>query len=350
MKALIFNGPKDIQYETFKDPELVSPNSVILQVTKCSICGSDLHMYHGDAIGKTNYGEETTKFCTGHEFIGEVVETGSDVHGFKVGDKVLSAGGTGCGRCDYCLVGSVEKCRKLTAFGITPVLNGGQAELVCVPNADQTLLRTDDGLTDEQAILLTDALATAHFGIVRADIKPGADVAIVGLGPIGILGVELAFLFGAARVFAIDPVEGRRALATALGAIALPPGKESELLIREKTQGHGTSSVFEASGATAAINSVLRIVSFNGTASFIGLPQKDATLSMQRLLYKSVTVRGGVAPVQKQWPPLVALLKSGKLKGENIFSHTFKLEDGAKAFDLFDKREDNVVKIMIDVP
>ena len=348
MKALVFNGPKDIRYETYDDPELETKNSVILKVNKCSICGSDLHIYHGDSIGGFDYQQGGEKFCVGHEFLGEIVETGPEVHRYRVGDRVLSAGGTGCGKCVHCRAGQPHKCKNIYAFGNSPQLNGGQAEFVCVPNADLTLARIDD-IADEQAMLMTDAMATAYFGIKRAAITPGGTVAVVGLGPIGILGVELAFIAGAAKVYAIDPVAARRDMATSLGAIALAPGKEGVGLIREETEGEGVDSVFEASGATAAIDSVLKLVRREGTVSFVGLPQRRDSLSMYLLMYKNITARAGIANVTDTWPSLFPLIRSGRLKAANLFTHNFKLSDGADAYSLFDSRDQGVVKIMMDV-
>ena len=182
MHALVFHGPRDIRYETYEDPTLTVDNGVILKVTHSSICGSDLHIYHGDAIGQTNYAADVEPFCVGHEFIGEIVAAGSQVYRFAVGDKVLAAGGSGCGSCAAC-VSRTGRCARATAFGLSTRLQGGQAEFVQVPNADVTLSHIPEGVSDEQAILLTDALATAHFGVGRADIAPGDRVAIVGSRP-----------------------------------------------------------------------------------------------------------------------------------------------------------------------
>ena len=245
MKALVFNGPRDIRYEGFDDPKLEIANGVIVAVKKCSICGSDLHMYHGDNIGSADYGAGVEKFCVGHEFIGEVMEVGEQCHGFKTGDKVLAAGGTGCGSCLTCLTGSAGSCKNLTAFGLSAQLNGGQAEYVQVPNADQCLMKIPDGVSDEQAILLTDGMATASFGIGNSGLVAGQTIAIVGLGPIGLIGVELALLKGASQVFAIDPVAERRAHAERLGATAFAPGNEAVGAIMDATGG-GVNCVFEA--------------------------------------------------------------------------------------------------------
>ena len=351
MKALVFNGPRDIRYEGYDDPELTIDNGVILKVNKCSICGSDLHIYHGDQIGGRNgsdYSKDLETFCVGHEFIGEIVDTGSDVHGFKVGDRVLSAGGTGCGKCKTCRMGKGMYCKHATAFGLSSSLNGGQADYVEIPNADGTLMAIPDGISDDQAMLLTDAMATAAFGLNNAGLKPGQTIAVVGLGPIGLIGVELALLRGASRVFAIDPVGARRDHAAKLGATALAPGKEATQTIIEQTRG-GVNCVFEASGAKAAVDNVIPLARMGGSLSFIGLPQPGTDLPLNMILFKGLTVRAGVAPVQQLWPELVPLLQQGRLKTKGLFSHRMDLSDGAEAYRLFDAREDNVLKIMLNV-
>lgn len=348
MKGLVFNGPRDIRFEDFADPTLASPNSAIVRVGLCSICGSDLHIYHGDHIGSTDYGADAERFCVGHEFTGEVVEVGRDVHTLRQGDRVFAAGGTGCGECPACRSGEVSACPTLTAFGLGPALNGGQAEYVCVPNADRTLHVTPEGVSEEQAVLLTDAMATAHFGLTRTGLVSGDTVAVVGLGPIGLIGVELALLLGASRVFAIDPVAERRAHAERLGATAYAPGAEGEGEILDATGG-GVARVFEASGARAAVEGALRVAGRGATASFIGLPQPDVVLPLALLLYKDIAIRAGVANVTAQWPHLLPLLQSGRLRAGDLFSHRMPLSAGAEAYRRFDAREDGVVKIMLEV-
>jgi 2-desacetyl-2-hydroxyethyl bacteriochlorophyllide A dehydrogenase len=350
MKALVFNGPRDIRYESFPDPRLASANSAILRVTKCSICGSDLHIYHGEQVMATRYSQPVEKFCVGHEFIGEVVEVGPEVHGFRVGDRVLSSAGTGCGNCVPCRTARPFECLAgARAFGLDAARNGGQAEYVCVPNADLTLLSIPDGVSEEQAVLLTDAMATAYFGVRNADLKPGSRVAVVGLGPIGLIAVELALLLGAGRVFAIDPVASRRARAAALGAEALDatPDVAAELLAR--SGGRGPTSVIEASGVGPAIELALSLVGGGGTLSIIGVPQPQANLQMMPIFYRNLTVRSGNCPVPHMWPDLIPLLQAGRLKAAGLFTHSLPLAAGAEAYRLFDSRQDGVVKVMIDV-
>lgn len=354
MKALIFNGPRDIRFESYDDPIMKTPNGAIVKVSMCSICGSDLHMYHGDTIGHMDYGKTRHRFCTGHEFIGEVVEVGPHTHTVKLGDQVLAQGGTGCGSCSKCQSGQANKCSKLTAFGISPELEGGQAEYVFVPNADFTLMKTaavnpDEALSDEHAILLTDAMATAYFGLMRAEIKPGGSVAIIGLGPIGLLAVELAFAMGAAQVIAVDPVLKRRQVAERLGALALEPGKELRGKVRDLTNGAMVGSLLEASGAPKATESILSIIGYEGTVSCVGLPQKEAVVSLYKMINYNLTVRAGVCPVSDMWPALVPLINSGRIKGEGIFTHSFNLSEGPEAYRLFDAREDGIIKVMIKV-
>ncbi len=348
MQGLVFHGPRDIRYERYDDPRLDFDHAVILRVELCSICGSDLHAYHGDRIGSRDYSAAVAPFCVGHEFIGEVVEAGPAVHRFHVGQRVLAAGGTGCGRCEACRSRS-GSCKLATAFGLSTELQGGQAELVQVPNADRTLLAIPDDVSDEQAVLLTDALATAHFGIGRAEIAPGDRVAVVGLGPIGLLGVELAFVRGASTVIAIDPIASRRAVAERLGAITLEPGPDVVERLRAATGGPLADRAFEASGHGTAIASVPTLLRANGTASFIGLPQGGASLPMHQLLYRGLTVRAGVAPVPEMWAQLVPLLQSGRVRGEGLFSHHLPLSEGAEGYRLFDSRDDGVLKILFRV-
>ena len=162
------------------------------------------------------------------------------------------------------------------------------------------------------------------------------------------MGVELAFILGASEVFAIDPVANRRSHAAGLGATALDPAQALPIIMN-KTKGAGVPRVFEASGAKTAVELAIKIAGRGSTASFIGLPQPDVQLPMLKVLFKDITIRAGVASVIDQWPHLIPLLQHGRLKAEGLFSHTMDLSEGAEAYRLFDGREDNVVKIMINV-
>ena len=216
MKGLLYRGARDIVFDDAPVPEPEDIRSAIVKITACGICGSDLHIYQGHGFSETN------GYCVGHEAVGEVIETGSAVSRFKSGDRVMISAAVGCGSCPSCMAGNVTQCETAGArcYGLGPKLQGVQAEYTMVPVADFGLAKIPDGVTEDQAVLLTDNLPTAWFGLKNADIKPGSTVAVVGCGPIGLMAVEGAFLMGAARVFAVDLVPERRQLAEEIGATA----------------------------------------------------------------------------------------------------------------------------------
>lgn len=352
MKALVFNGPKDLRYEHFDDPKISQDRNLIIQVKKCSICGSDLHMYHGDRIGTYDYSKPMDHFCTGHETIGEVVEVGKGVATHKVGDCILVAGGSGCGMCQHCRKGEINLCegntrgQPSTAFGISPALNGGHAQYMEVPFADSGAAKIPDGVTDEQAILLTDALGTGYYGVKMANIKPGDSVAVIGQGPVGLMAAEAALAIGAARVYCIDMQESRLNLAAKFGGIPLNPD-EALHRIMEDTNGLGVDAVVEAVGVGPTLKQATRILRWGGSMSILGILQKGTELPLQIMQAKSLRVHAGIAGIADLWEELIPLVQGGRIKGEGVFTHHFSLSEGAEAFRLFDARENGVIKTLI---
>jgi len=352
MKALVFNGPGKIIYESFDDPIISAPKNLIIKVTKCSICGSDLHPYHGDKIGKTDYSQPVERFCTGHEMIGEVVEIGKGVLQHKVGDKILVSGGRGCGECRPCQMGQVNHClgyikgNSATVYGISNQLNGGHAEYFEVHNADLGSIRIPDGINEEQAILLTDALSTGYYGVKMSRVKPGGTVAIFGQGPVGYMAAESAFAAGASKVFTIEPVKFRRDKSAKLGTIALHPD-EAVRTIMETTKGVGVDSVIDAAGKAATVKLAAKIVRLGGSISVLGILQPGIPVPLNYLQLKSVNLHAGITGIVDLWPELLPLVQSGKIKGEGVFTHQFKLSEGAEAFKVFNANEDDILKVMI---
>src|SRR5271156_6071463 len=212
MRATVLQGPRHVTVENVADPVLPGPEGVIVTVERTAICGSDLHLYHDAPTG--------AGIQLGHEAIGTVAEVGPHVRSLQRGDRVLVSGVIGCGICTACLAGQPNVCvaDKSAAFGTMPDLPGGQAEAMAVPFADLFALPIPDGIADEEAVLLTDILPTGYLGALRADIRPGATVVVVGLGPVGIMALQCARLFGPARILAIDLVPERLARAERLGA------------------------------------------------------------------------------------------------------------------------------------
>lgn len=343
MKALRYYGARNVRYETMDDPVPQSDRDAVVKVTACSICGSDLHIYHGHGFS------EDTGFCVGHEAVGEVVEVGRGVQRLKVGDKVMLPAAVGCGQCRSCLSGVVNTCEygQSGCYGLSAKLQGSQAEAVRVPAADMNAVRVPDGVTMDQALMMTDALATAWFGARNADIRPGASVAVIGLGPIGLMAVDSAFVMGAHVVYAIDPIPGRRALAEASGAIALHPDEALER-IKENTKGRKLDCAVEVVGSDATVDFALRLVRPRGTVSVIGVQQsRRFAFPLERAFAAGLTFRVGTCSVPEELPALFPLVQSGRLRPERYVSHRLPLSEGAEAYRLFEAREAGALKMVL---
>jgi len=349
MKALVFNGKKDISYESFEDPKLNSQANVIVQINACSICGSDLHIYHGGKLATYDYSQPMPRFCVGHEGIGEIVEVGKDVRSHQVGDKVLMSAGIGCGQCDTCLAGAINLCKRVSnagCYGIDSELNGCQAELLEAHNADITVSKIPEGVSDEQALLLTDALATGYYGVKMTQVNAGDTVVVIGQGPVGRMAAEAAIAIGASRVYCIDPVEHRRDSAALFEGVGLHPD-EAVNKIREDTKGLGVDCVIEAVGRPETINMSIKLARPGGRVSILGMMQAGSRVPMEYAQAKSLTVHAGLSGIVNLWPELIPLVSSGKIKGEGVFTHEFSMSEGAAAYEMFSSQADNVTKILI---
>lgn len=343
MKALRYYGARNIRCEAMDDPSIEDARDAIIKVDRCAICGSDLHIYHGEGFS------EDIGFCVGHEAVGEVVEIGRGVHRLKVGDKVMISAAVGCGACASCLSGNVIHCEtnQSGCYGLSSKLQGCQAEAVRVPAADFNAARIPEGITADQALMMTDSLATAWFGARNAEISVGKTVAVVGLGPIGLMAVQSAFVMGASQVFAIDLVPERRQLAAELGAIALHPDDAVET-IRELTKGRMVESIVEAVGHDVTINLSLRLAAKRGTVSVIGVNQtRKFQFPMARAFASGLTFRIGTCSVPEEWPALIPLIQSGRLTPEKYISHVMSLDEGERAYELFDKRAEGALKMVL---
>jgi len=344
MRALVYHGPHDIRCDTVSDPAPTGLDGAIVRVERTAICGSDLHIYHG--------GMGEGPFTIGHEAIGEVVETGSGVRRFRSGDRVLVSGVIGCSTgCLPCRHGRVTSCEADggRVFGTNQGLEGGQAEALSLPLADANLCAIPEGISDEQAVLLTDILPTGYFGAFRADIQPGHDVAVIGCGPVGLMALMAAQLFSPARVFVLDTVPHRLALAQQLGGIPCDVREDAPAKILEATGGLGPHAVIEAVGADETIRDAVGLVRRGGTVSVVGVnlnPSFD--FNMMLAMVKNITFRIGVVPVPQFWPHLLPLLQQGKLRPEVAFSHHMGLSEGASAYELFAGRKNGVLKVLLD--
>jgi len=265
MKALCYHSKKDVRVETVPDPQIQDPKDVVVRVTSTAICGSDLHLYGGFVLGLKR-GD-----ILGHEFMGEVVETGSAVTRLKTGDRVVVPFTIACGECSQCRRGYFSVCettnpkRKLgeLAFGhstaglfgythLTGGYPGGQAEYVRVPHADVGAIKIESGLTDEQVLFLGDIFPTGWQAVVQCDVQATDTVAIWGAGPVGQFCVRSAILLGAAQVICIDRVLDRLSMARAGGAVTIDLETESVLdRLNELTSGRGPDKCIDAVGLEA---------------------------------------------------------------------------------------------------
>ncbi|GAA5049302.1 zinc-binding dehydrogenase [Nocardia callitridis] len=346
MRALTYDGPKRIGYSEVPDPVLTGPEGAIVRVTATGICGSDLHIYGGHGFS------ERLGYSVGHEAVGEIVELGSAVEDFTVGQRVLVPASVGCGHCTPCGTGLVAACVRApkpidACYGLGGSLPGAQAQLLAVTNVAGNLIPLPDSVSDEAAVILTDNAPTAWYGARRARIAPGETVAVIGLGPVGLMAVQAAFLMGAARVFAVDLVPERRAIATALGAEAIDSDDPKSVL--RELPGGGADVAIEAVGADATVKLAISAVGHRGRVTVVGVNQNRAyPFPMPVAQVKELEFHIGLCSIQYELPALLALTAAGRLRPEVIVSHRLPMSEGARAYQLFAERGDGVSKIVLD--
>jgi len=337
MKALTFHGEGDVRVTDVPKPAIASTDDALIKVTMGAVCGSDLHILHGNT--PMNEGA-----VLGHEFVGVVEAVGKEVKRFKPGDRVVSSFFTSCGHCALCRKGWFNQCVNKATFGHGEYfggLGGGQAEWVVVPMADHSMELIPDGMQDEQAIFVGDILATGFFAAERAEIKPGDVVAVIGAGPVGLMATMCAQLFGPARTFVVDMVDSRLEIAQELGGIPINASLVHPVeAIERATDGIGADSSIEAVGLMSAVDTAIHCVRGGGTISMVGVPSSvSSDFPYLRMWMKSLTFRAGWCNVQAYMRPLLDLIAAGRLKPEAIISHRMKLDQAAEAYRMFDARE-----------
>lgn len=337
MKAVSFVDIGSVTVSDVPEPELQSEEDVIVRVTRCAICGSDLHLLHGDIPmlpGDT---------C-GHEYTGVIESAGPGVRGFKVGDRVVGTFHTACGRCGACRRGEYHLCVTAGVLGYGPVfgsLNGTQAEYARIPVADVNLRAIPQNVSDEAALFCGDILTTAYGAVRNAHLEPGETLAVIGCGPVGIMAIQSAFAQGAGRVIAIDLVPSRVALAEHLGAIGVD-SRESNPLRRvlEITDGEGADVVIEAVGGPKTILLAFELVRPGGRISAVGVStQETLEYPLRDSLSKDVSFRVGLANIHRDIDTTLKLVASGRIDPTLVISHRMSLLDAAEGYALFDRRE-----------
>jgi|SRR5689334_15048223 len=346
MHALTFGGKEIIEYSTVKDPQLLNPTDAIVRITMAGICGSDLHVYNGRETGLD------PGTVMGHEFTGIVEEAGSDVRNFQKGSKVLSPFTTSCGECFYCRIGLTCRCEKGNLFGWVQNghgLQGAQATYIRVPMADSTLLPLSNDLNEKKGLLLGDVFTTGYFCAENAQIKPGGSYVVIGCGPVGLMTILAAKHLGAEKLFAIDVIPERLAIAKKFGGIPLNASTtdvKEEIL--NKTNGRGADAVMEVVGSDSSLKLAIDLVRPGGTISSVGVhTAKNFSFSPGEAYDKNLTYKSGRCPARFYSEKLLREGVPQRYSIEVIITHQFALKEGARAYEVFDKKLDNCIKAVL---
>lgn len=380
MKAVTYQGHKNMEVREVHDPIIEESTDAIIKITASGICGSDLHLYHqGDLFMDPD-------FVIGHEPMGIVEEVGKEVKTLKKGDRVVIPFNIGCGDCFYCNNEMESQCDNSNSspaswkmdngglFGFGGMHGnhwGGQAEYLRVPFADFSSFKVPDSdLKDEQVLFLSDVVPTAYWSVEHAGVKSGDTVIVLGCGPIGLMAQKFAKLKGAERVIAIDNVEHRLNHAKkSNGAEVYNFSKEDNIgkLLRESTRG-GADVVIDCVGMDGQVAQDDLEISSNsaqrgnispiitaaesvrkfGTIQLTGIYGTPAdNYPIDLIFNRDVQVKSGQAPVIHQMPKLYEMIKNEVFDPTEIITHTMPLEDAKQAYDIFDQKKDNNIKVIL---
>jgi threonine dehydrogenase-like Zn-dependent dehydrogenase len=346
MKAIAFHGVHDVRVGAVPDPRVVEPTDVVVRITTSAVCGSDLHQYHGRSVVEPGA-------VMGHEFLGIVEEAGPAVAAVRPGDRVVAPFSISCGRCEWCRRRLPTQCATTgrAVFGgrFGRQYPGGQAERIRVPFADFMCEKVPAGVTDEQALFLGDILSTGYACAEQGGIRPGDAVAVFGAGPVGLLALQSAHLFGPLRVFAVDRVDYRLRLAEELGALPvnLDRGDPAEQL-RGLTGGRGPDVVLECVGHEVPFAQAIQAVRPGGTVSSVGVyVEPSIGFPAREAFFKDLRLVMGICNARNYIVPLMPLVETGKLQPTRIITHTLPLDEGPKGYAIFDRKEDRAIKVLL---
>ena len=389
MRALCWHGTGDIRCDTVPDPKIEDVRDVILKVSSCAICGSDLHLMDGQMPTME------TGDVLGHEFMGEVVEVGSPNHALKKGDRVVVPFNINCGECSQCKASNWASCQRsnrnakmaeeqfgyTTAglFGYAHITGGywgGQAEYVRVPMADVGPMKVPEGMSDEQALFLSDILPTGWQAAAYCDLKGGETIAIWGAGPVGLFAIKSAAVMGAARIIVIETVPERIELARKAGATDIVDLKKEDVLgrIKEITNGEGPQAVIDCVGmeATAghgmlgvlsavqeaitstqrpyALEQAVQAVRPSGIISVPGVYGGPVPVNMGAIVQKGITMRSGQTHVKRWLPELTKLIEDGTIDPTFLITHrSSDLAQGPDLYKTFRDKKDGCVKVVFSL-
>lgn len=338
MKALICKNGK-IEIVEKPVPVIEKNTDAIIKVTLSSICTSDLHIIHGFVPLAKN------GVVLGHEFAGEVVETGNGVKDFKKGDRVSVNCETFCGVCDFCKKGFVNNCIN-GGWELGCKIDGCQAEYVRVPYADNGLTKLPDNVSYENALFVGDILSSGYWGAELCEITNGDTVAVIGAGPVGLCAMQCAKILGAGKVIAVDIDKNRLELAQKLGfADFISEPENCEESIKEITK-YGADAVIEAAGGKNTFELVYKIARPNAVVALVAMYEKNQILPLPEMYGKNLIFKtGGVDAVHCK--ELVKLIAEGKITTDFLITHRFSFDNIKDAYKLFEEKSENCLKVAV---
>jgi alcohol dehydrogenase len=340
MRAVVYAGRGRIAVDDVPPPRIEHELDAIVDVRAASICGTDLHLIHGDGLLAPGV-------RLGHEYTGVVTDVGSGVRHVEPSQSVIGSSFVACGGCRACMKGEHWHCRQRRMLGtgsvFGPSLDGAQAERVRVPYADVSLAPIPEGIDSAAAVLLSDVLPTGYHA-AAGTVRPGDVVAIVGAGPVGLTALLVAELCGAAAVVSIDRISGRRTAAAQLGAVTAEDGIS---VVEELSDGWGADVVIEASGSAGGLALAHDLVRGRGTVAVVGAPGRDAALDAAQLFEREVQIQFVIGNPISPREELIRLVRFGVLPTNPLLSHRLTLDDAALAYELF--REGSALKILLTV-
>lgn len=325
------------------DPRITSPTDAVVRITHACICGSDLWFYRGVSPWEPGW-------RTGHEWLGIVEEVGKEVTALKPGDHVVAPFAYSDGTCEFCRKGIQTSCLNGGYWGGADD-DGGQGEAVRAPQAEGTLIRIPEEVAGDDRLLksilpLTDVMGTGHHAAMRAGVKEGMTVAVVGDGAVGLCGVLAARRLGAGRIIALGHHEERLEIARRFGAtdVLSSSGQELEESVREMTSG-GAEAVLECVGAQAAMDTAVAVCRPGGAVGFVGVPHEVEGLDIRRLFGENISLNGGVAPVRAYLPELMSDVIAGEIDPAPVLDMTVDLEGVPGGYAAMDTRD--ALKVMV---
>ncbi|HTM93119.1 MAG TPA: zinc-dependent alcohol dehydrogenase family protein [Flavisolibacter sp.] len=342
MKALVYGGPGNIELKEVQVPRLNKPTDALIRITMTTICGTDL----GILKGKVPDVKPGTTL--GHEGVGVVEEVGTAVRNFKKGDRVLISCITSDGTCEYCKKGMYAHCED-GGWILGHLINGTQAEYVCIPHADNSLHHIPANVDEEALVMLSDILPTAYeIGVLNGHVKPGDTIAIVGSGPIGMSALLTAQFYSPARIYVIDLDNNRLATAKKFGATDIINSETEDPVkkIMAETR-DGVDVAIEAVGVPATFDVCQRIVRPGGHVAVIGVHGHSVNLELEKLWIQNITLTTGLVSTFTT-PMLLKTVTSGKLEPKKLITHRFALNDMLQAYKVFGNAgEEKAMKVII---